>query len=111
MFDTVISSELIWGTCAETLYEEPSFCKACFQVGSKGEALVVPILLLNLSQKKVESRDGPERFVMTPFEYLYLNVAEIISTVLMRKNKLPSPYFYKLFYIGFCYLNQIRPTQ
>lgn len=45
---------------------------------------------------------------MTPFEYLYLNVAEIISTVLMRKNKLPSPYFYKLFYIGFCYLNQIK---
>lgn len=69
---------------------------------------MVSMLLLNLPQKKVESRDGPERFVMTPFEHLYLNVAEIISTVLMRKNKLLSPYFYKLFYIGFCYLNQIK---
>lgn len=104
MFDTVISSELTWGNLYwDYLYEEPIFCKACFQVGSKGEALVVSMLLLNLLQKKAESRDGPW--------HLWAFVSkhdEIISAVFMRKIKLPPPYLHKLFYIGFCYLKQIK---
>ena len=55
---------------------------------------MVSMLIVSLPQQKAEPRDGPERFVVTPFEHLYPNMSEIVTVLLTGKNKSPPTILY-----------------
>lgn len=46
---------------------------------------MISMLLVSLPQQKAEPRDAPERCLVTPFEHLYANLAEIITILLQEK--------------------------
>lgn len=64
---------------------------------------MVFMLPVSLPQQKAEPRDGPERFVVTPFEHLYPNMSEIVTVLLTRKNKSSQP-----FCIECCHLEDLE---